>query len=308
MFAALVIVLGSSYPFTKVGLRGFDPLTMTLFRLVIGFGFLAAWMSARGVMLPSRRDLRPLFALGLVNTAGAFLLLTWGQEYVAASVAAILVAVGPIFATLGAAAALPDEQVTRRTLAGVAVGFCGVAVLFADGIGGGEGAHPGGAADAIAGAVAIIAGAALIAFVSIVVRRRFGYLQPAQIALPLVSTGMVTVTLAIGVLLAIHSGSLRFHPSVTTALLATSSLGLLNAGVGNLLYYGCLHRLGVTGTSLAGYVAPAVGVLLTVVIVHERPGLAELGGLVLIVSSLALVNPGRLRSGPDRPDAMPELP
>jgi drug/metabolite transporter (DMT)-like permease len=76
-------------------------------------------------------------------------------------------------------------------------------------------------------------------------------------------------------------------------ILALLSLGLLNAGVGNLLYYAALSRFGVTGTALVGYIAPVVGVALAIMLLHHRLVWNEVGGMLLVLTSLAVT---RVRS------------
>ena len=291
LFGSLVLVIGSSYPFTEVGLDAYDPLTMVLMRLVIGAAFLGGWMVWRRIPLPRRDgDLPRLLALGLLNTLGAFLLLTWGQQYLAASFAAILVATGPIFATIGAAFTLPDERVSLRQGAGVLVGFGGIVVLFSGGFGG-DGDRHHSTVDGIVGSTAILSATALIAIVAITVRRGFGHLAPAQIAMPQLLTGITAVSLLLLLLAPVGVVSVRFDPGAVAAGAAVLSLGLMNAGVGNLLYYASLARFGVTGTALVGYLAPIVGVALTIAVIHHRPGANEFGGLALVVASMALVGP-----------------
>src|SRR4029078_2417140 len=123
----LALMLGASYTLTEVALEGFDPVTLVLVRLIIGAVFIALWMRARSQPLPSGGAvLRLLVIIGLLNTIGSFLLITWGQEYVTASYTAILVARNRLFAAIGAALVLPSERLTIRRGVGVLVGFVGV--------------------------------------------------------------------------------------------------------------------------------------------------------------------------------------
>jgi drug/metabolite transporter (DMT)-like permease len=189
LFAVLCLFLGSSYAWTKLGLEGLDPLTFVLSRLLIGVGVLGLWLRLSGEGVPRERG---LYALGLLNVLGAFLLLTWGQQYVESSHAAILVASGPIFSALGATYVLPDERLDRRRAAGVALGFVGVIALFSGDLGGSSTTRTG---HEIAGAVAIVVSAVVIAAIAIVVRLRFPGYSATQIALPQVTGGLVAVTL-----------------------------------------------------------------------------------------------------------------
>src|SRR5262249_58553398 len=93
-------------------------------------------------------------------------------------------------------------------------------------------------------------------------------LSPAQLALPMLLTGVVCVTALEGVLgtrhrVALHVG-LRPGP-----LLAALTLGVVNAGIGNVVYYTLIRSWGVTRTALVGYLVPVVGVGLGVALLHD---------------------------------------
>ena len=89
LFLLLCLFLGTSYAWTKLGLDGFDPLTFVLIRLLIGAAVLATWLRLRGEPVPRAPGvLRGLALLGAINVWGAFVLITWGQQYVSSSHAA----------------------------------------------------------------------------------------------------------------------------------------------------------------------------------------------------------------------------
>lgn len=290
LFILLSLFLGTSYAWTKLGLEGFDTLTFVLMRLLIGVAVLVAWMRARGERLP--RDapvLRNLAALGAINVLGAFVLITWGQQFVASSYAAILVATGPIFSSVGAAAILPDEPLDWRRALGVTVGFAGVAALFGGDLGGnGAGQHT--TFQEITGAAAIVVGAVIVASVAIAVRFRVRNLSAAQIALPMLLAGTVTVAVLMAAVAASGRASFRIDPWSPGVLAGLIALGVFNAGLGNVVYYRLIMNWGVTRTALVGYAAPFVGAGVGVALLDERLGITAMVGLLLITASLVWVN------------------
>lgn len=285
LFVVLCLFLGTSYAWTKLGLEGLDPLTFVLIRLILGLGVLGAWLRLSGERLPRERG---LYALGLLNVLGAFLLLTWGQQYVESSHAAILVASGPIFSAAGAAYVLPAERLDPRRAVGVLIGFAGVVALFSGDIGGSRGGEPG---HALAGAVAIVISAVVIAGIAIVVQLRFPGYSPTQIALPQVAGGTATVSLV--TVIAGAGGLVTFETDLFApwVLVSVLMLGLFNAGLGNIVYYRLVLGWGVTRTALVGYVAPFIGTAVGVGLLDERLGPHAAVGLALMLASLALVTP-----------------
>ena len=67
--------------------------------------------------------------MGAVNIAIPFSLITWAELTVDSALAAILNAAVPLFVIVIAAIFLRDERITINRLAGLAVGFIGVAIL-----------------------------------------------------------------------------------------------------------------------------------------------------------------------------------
>jgi drug/metabolite transporter (DMT)-like permease len=261
-----------------------------LFRLLIGAAVLVAWMRLRGERLPRGAPVvRRLAALGSINVLGAFVLITWGQQFVASSYAAILVATGPIFSSVGASLVLPDEPLDLRRAMGVTVGFAGVAALFAGDLGG-NGVNGHSALEEIAGAAAIVVGAVIVASVAIAVRLRVRELSAVQIALPQVLAGTVTVAVLMTVVAASGAGSFRFDPWSPGVLVGLLALGIFNAGLGNIVYYRLILSWGVTRTALVGYSAPFIGAAVGATLLDERLGLPALVGLLLITASLVWVN------------------
>jgi drug/metabolite transporter (DMT)-like permease len=299
--------MGTSYAFTKLGLDGFDPLSFVLVRLLIGASVLTLWMKGRGQPFPREPVLlRRLAGLGAVNVIGAFVLITWGQQYVASSYAALLVASGPIFTSVGAALLLPDERVDARRVVAVALGFAGVVALLSGDLGAGAGGGHS-VARQLAGAAAIVGGACIVASVGIGVRLRVSGLSAAQIALPQVLAGTVTAALLTAVAQLAGATSFRAEPWSLGVIAAVLSLGILNAGLGNIVYFHLILHWGVTRTALVGYVAPFLGAAIGAGLLHEVLGPNLVVGLLLTTASLVAVNARRrdLAASAPRPEATP---
>src|SRR6478752_9526848 len=133
MLVLLALVWGSSFMFIKVAVRHLDPSTLILGRLGLAalvLGLVVPLLLGAGEAVAGLRShWRWLVVVGIVNTALPFWLLSWGETRIDSGLASILQASVPIFNALLAFLFFHDQRVTNRMLAGVAVGFVGVALL-----------------------------------------------------------------------------------------------------------------------------------------------------------------------------------
>jgi drug/metabolite transporter (DMT)-like permease len=127
--AGVTILLWAS---AFVGIRDagayLSPGALSLGRLVVGSLVLGVFVLARREAWPSRRDLGPIVACGLLWFGAYNVALNAGEQRVDAGTAAMLVNVGPILIALMAGAFL-GEGFPRRLLVGSGLGFAGVVVI-----------------------------------------------------------------------------------------------------------------------------------------------------------------------------------
>lgn len=139
MFAALTALWGSAYGFTRMAVSqtqpslGFPPEFIIPVRLTVAAIILLIVAALSGQKWPPISDWRnwaAIAVMGILGTAAPFLLITNAQQTVDSSLAALYVAAAPLFVAVLAHFSFHDDRITVRKLAGVGVGFCGVAVLF----------------------------------------------------------------------------------------------------------------------------------------------------------------------------------
>ena len=130
-FAALVLLAalwGGSYPLIRVAAPVFGPLPLVAGRVLLGALVLWLGLRAAGRPLPLRGRWVRLVVLGGVNAALPFALIAAAELEITASLAAMLTATVPLWASLFGAAWL-GERVTPRRALGLALGVVGVGVL-----------------------------------------------------------------------------------------------------------------------------------------------------------------------------------
>jgi drug/metabolite transporter (DMT)-like permease len=280
LFLALGFMWGSSYLFIKIGVEaGLTPFTLVALRLGIGFMLLATVVLVARESLP--RDPRVyghLIVMGAMNIAIPFSLITWAELSVTSALAATMNAAVPLFVIVIAAIFLRDERITLNRLAGLAVGFVGVAILV--------GFDPADIARSNAGGeIALIGSTLSYAVGAVYARRNIHGLRPMIPALFQVGFALVMVLVLAFVFE--HPLNVGMTPN---AMFAVIWLGLLGSGLAYLGFFRILGRWGATRTSMVAYLLPVYGITLGALVLNEPVDARLLVGTALIFTGVALVN------------------
>ncbi len=127
----LSIVWGGSFFFSKVALAELRPFTVVLGRVAVAALLLNLVVRATGRKMPTDWATWALFCtMGVLNNLIPFSLIFWGQTQITSGLASILNATTPLWTVLLAHLFTWDEKITANRLAGVGVGFVGVAIMI----------------------------------------------------------------------------------------------------------------------------------------------------------------------------------
>jgi drug/metabolite transporter (DMT)-like permease len=215
-------------------------------------------------------------AVGLLNVAVPFWLLSWGETRISSGLASIIQASVPIFNALAAFGFFRDVRVTGIRLLGVAIGFLGVALLV--------GAQPHGK---VLGALAVCGMAACYAVGQLLAGRHLGAVKPPVVALA--TTGIAALAaLPAGIAQAPH------HAPNWKTIGSVVVLAVPLTAVAFLLFYAIIAGAGAAYASLVTYLVPPIALTYGAIFLHEHFGAADFGALVLILSGVVL-GTGRIR-------------
>ncbi len=280
IFLALGFFWGSSYLFIKIGVdNGLQPFTLIMFRLLIGFVLLATVVMIARQSLP--RDPRMyghLFVMGVINIAIPFSLITYAEQAVDLSIAAVINGAVPLFVIVIAALFLKGETITLNRIAGLIVGFLGVAVLV------GLDTADLGSANTL-GELALIGATISYAVGNVYAKAHVHGLRPMIPALFQVFFGLVVT----GTLAFLTEHPLAVVPA-PNAILAVVWLGVLGSGLAYLCYFRILQDWGATRASMVAYLLPVVGIVLGAIVLREPMTINTLFGTLLVIGGIALVN------------------
>jgi drug/metabolite transporter (DMT)-like permease len=285
MLLGLAALWGASFMFIKIGDRELHPITLVGFRMGLGaltlVPIVLATVGARRALRELRAAAGPLIVTGLFNSAIPILAITWAETRIDSGLTAIIQASAPLFTALLALRFSHDERVRGSRLAGLVVGFAGVALLV--------GGRPGGE---IAAALAVVFSAVCYAAAGLYAGRRLRGISPLVTALGTLTAATVA-TLPIGLFqLPAHMTGWKVTASVLT-------LGIAGTGLAYILYYGLISGAGASRAILITYLVPTFAVVYGAVLLGEPVTAAAIAGLALVLAGVGLgtgaIRPGRLR-------------
>jgi drug/metabolite transporter (DMT)-like permease len=133
LLGAIILVWGINWPVMKVGLGSIPPFWFGGLRLLLGSISLFLVAAYRGrLTLPALADWPVVATVGLVQMAGFLALVNIALLHVPAGRSAVLCYTTPLWVAPGAALFL-GETLSRRKLAGLALGLAGLLILFEPG-------------------------------------------------------------------------------------------------------------------------------------------------------------------------------
>ncbi len=284
ILVTLALIWGGAFVFIGVAVRHVDPLTYVWLRLTIAAAAMWLFLKVSGQSLGLPRGVwGSILLLALLNNALPFTLFGWGQTHIASGLAAILNATTPIWGVIVAHVLTQDERMNPRKIAGVLLGFGGVAVMLGPTLLADIGT------DALA-QLACVTASLLYALAAVWARRfkRMG-LSPMS-----VTTGQLTAGAAMMLpvaLLVDQPWTQPFPPLAAWG--AIVALALFCTAFGYVLYFRLIDSAGATNALLVTLLVPPVAILLGALLLNESLAPQDFAGLGLIALGLAAID-GRL--------------
>jgi drug/metabolite transporter (DMT)-like permease len=265
----------ASYTFIRIGVATIPPLTLIAARTLIAGAALLLWMKTQRIAMP--RDFvvwRRFLLQACLNSVVPFTLVAWAERSVDAGLATILNSASPVIAFLGTWLVTRHEPLTRRKLFGVVVGLAGICLVV--GVSAFEGLGQQLLAQlAIVAAAVCYAGAAIYG-------RSFRGLSPAVPAAGSLMAGAIVLA----PVSLIVDRPWTFHPSVHS-LMALVALAILSTALAFVIYFRLVQTLGSVGTTAQAYLRVLIGVGISIVFLGESLSTSAWLGLVCVVAGVA---------------------
>ncbi|HEY3296577.1 MAG TPA: DMT family transporter [bacterium] len=271
---------GTSFLWIKVALEEIGPLTTVAYRMI--FGTAAAWLLTLIQKEPFTvrgRNLVYTLALGVVNTAIPFTLITWAETRIDSGLAGILNGTMPLFTISVAHFFLPDDRFSLSKATGLAAGFVGLVLLVSRDIG------PQALTGSLIGQLAVIVAAICYAAANVFTRLKLKGQHPIHTTAVSLTSSLVVMWL----LAPLMEAPMKL-PHLPMTWLACAWMGVMGSALAYQAYFYLINTWGSTRAAAVTYIFPVWAVILGVLFLGERPSWQLFLGGGLVIAGIVLVN------------------
>ncbi|MBC8257821.1 MAG: EamA family transporter [SAR324 cluster bacterium] len=273
---ALGALWGSSFGAIKIALHGVTPLTVMSVRIILAGTALFILTRVRRTKFPRGiQNWIKIAWMALFGTLIPFFLVPWGQLQIDSSLAAILMAVNPLFALILGHFFSENEHFTLRQLLAMLVGFTGILLVFGEN-----------ALSSINGnimAQLAVIGAGFCYTISGVIVTRVRNLSADSVSASIFICSSVIV-LPFWLIIE-QPWNLQFE---TNSILALIHLGLVSTGMAFLMRYYIILRAGAVFLSYVAFIIPMFGILFGILFLGETISVSTMLAVALILSGVYL--------------------
>jgi drug/metabolite transporter (DMT)-like permease len=280
-FALVYVLWGSTYLAIRISVEHLTPLIMGASRFTIA-GLLMLGFRALGrhrIAVP-RRDLLRLAIIGVLLLITANVVLGWAETYIPTGLAALFIAVTPLWFLILERLSHSTDRLSARGIAGIALGVAGVAILLWPDISG----HTNFGARQLFGSMLVLFSSVSWAFGSMLTKRWHMPIDPFT-----ASGWQMLFAGLISSLLALVGGDLRRVTWAANSVWAIVYLIFAGSLVGFTAYVWLLKNVPIAKVATYAYVNPIIALIIGCTFHGEKMDRYMLAGSVVIILSVILV-------------------
>ena len=273
----LAALWGASFLFMRMGAAEFGPIALVAVRVTGAALFLLPLLQLRGQMSVLREHWRPIFVVGITNSALPFLCFGYAALSITAGLSSIFNAATPLFGAAIAWLWLKDKLTLPR-IVGLVIGFAGVLWLAWNKADHQAAFKPGGSGWAI---VACLAGAVLYGISASLTKKTLAGVAPMAVA----AGSQLSATLVLAV------PAWLWWPAVApsgTAWLTAGLLAIFSTGVAYVLFFRLIANVGPANAIAVTFLIPAFAVLWGWLLLNEQFSVPMLIGCAVILLGTGL--------------------
>lgn len=289
-FATVYLVWGSTYLFIQQAVHDFPPMVLGAIRFIAAGIILFAWCAIKKEKLWNLQQVKTAAITGVLLLFVGNGAVIWSEQHLPSSLVAVLVSAAPIWFVVLDRPLWKENFRSRSVLAGLAVGFAGVILLFGEQVAAMFNGQNG--VLQVAGVLILLVGSISWAGGSLYSKYNGTGTATVNTAWQMTAAGI-----AFGAAGLVNHEWSGFHLLQVSAGAWWSLVYLVTMGslAGFSAYVWLLQVRPVTQVSTYAYVNPVVAVVLGVLFAGEHLTSLQLAGLGVILASVLLINLAKYR-------------
>jgi len=297
-FGLVYLFWGSTYLGIDIAVQNIPPALMCALRFSIaGVVMLVVCAVTGRRVLYSPRQLALAAIVGLLLLMGGNLTLSYAELAVSSGLAALIIAITPLWFLVLDSLLLGDHHISRRGKAGLLLGIAGLFVLVWPQLAAGSLGRR-----ELWASISLIGGSFSWALGSVLSKRWQSGMDVFS------STGWQVVAAGVGnFIFALFKGDLHHVTWTARGLGAVAYLVVCGSWIGYTAYIWLLEHVPTSKVSTYAYVNPVVAVLLGWLILHERVDRFILAGSAIVVLSVVLVTSAKVKEKSSLPGELPAV-
>lgn len=292
-FATVYLVWGSTYFFILKALEGFPPFLLGALRFIIAGFIMLAWCYIIGEKLFVVKDIKKSAVSGLLMLFAGTGVVIWVEQYMASAFVAILISTAPLWFVIMDKPKWKENFTNKFTLAGLFIGFVGILMLFKEKVSGAfngedQSVQIGSMLLLLAGSLSWTAGSIYSKY------KATSGSNKVNVGWQMLVAGIPFVPLSF---IRGEPQHVQWQSISSDAWLSLFFLIFFGSIAAFTAYVWLLQVRSAAQVSTYAYVNPVVAVLLGVFFASEKVSLFQILGLVIILSSVLLINLVKYRTG-----------
>lgn len=289
-FAIVYIVWGSTYFFIQIAVKDFPPFLLGAFRFLLAGTLMIAWCLFKKETIFKWGNIKHAAISGILMLFCGNGIIIWVEQSMPSGMVAIMVSSAPLWFVLLDKPKWSDNFGSKSIIVGLLIGLAGVVLLFSEQLGEVLSTQN---KETVAVSSMILL---ILAAVSWSGGSLYSKYKTADVSITVTSTWqMIAAGLAFvpGIFFRNELHGFNWQAVSTEGWMAIIYLVLMGSIAGFSAYVWLLKERPATQVSTYAYVNPVVAVLLGVFFANESISLIQIIGLIIILSSVFLINMAR---------------
>lgn len=295
-FALVYVLWGSTYLAIRLSVEHLTPLLMGGLRFTAAGLMMLGYRAARGHRIAvCRRDLLRLVIIGVLLLVTSNVVVGWAETFISTGLAALLIAITPLWLLVLERISHGTDRLSRRGLAGIALGIIGVAILIWPDLSG----HTKLGAGQLFGAGLVMWSSFSWASGSVLTRRWHMEVDPYTASgWQMLFAGIINSALAVAI------GDLHRATWQASSLWAVVYLIFAGSLVGFTAYVWLLKNVPLSKVATYAYVNPIVALLIGCTLNGEKMDGYMIAGAAVVILSVILVTGAKVLQKATEEDAI----